>query len=72
VFINYQVLGYMKAGLMVTLQPQRKVSVTALPCDVPGATATGPISDEAISSLSECVLRVQTRRVWITKNATMR
>jgi phosphoglycerol transferase MdoB-like AlkP superfamily enzyme len=51
---NYQVLGYMKAGRMVTLQPQRKVNITALPADVPGATATSPISDaelrdEAIS-----------------------
>jgi hypothetical protein len=33
---NYQVLGYMKAGRMVTLQPQPKVGVTALPGDVPG------------------------------------
>jgi hypothetical protein len=45
---NYQVLGYMKAGRMVTLQPQPKVGVTALPGDVPGAAATGPISDDEL------------------------
>jgi phosphoglycerol transferase MdoB-like AlkP superfamily enzyme len=45
---NYQVLGYMKAGRMVTLQPQRKVSVSALPADVPGADGGNHMSDDEL------------------------
>ncbi len=50
---NYQTLGYMKDGRLVTLQPQRKVSVTALPADLGLPPATGipdeVLRDEAIS-----------------------
>jgi phosphoglycerol transferase MdoB-like AlkP superfamily enzyme len=50
---NYQTLGYMKDGRLVTLQPQRKVSVTPLPADLGLPPPTGipadTLRDEAIS-----------------------
>ena len=50
---NYQTLGYMKDGRVVTLQPKQKVSVEDLPAELglppPGAMATQRLRDEAVS-----------------------
>jgi phosphoglycerol transferase MdoB-like AlkP superfamily enzyme len=51
---NYQTLGYMKDGRLVTLQPQRKVSVAPLPPELGLPPSTGTptdavLRDEAIS-----------------------
>lgn len=50
---NYQTLGYMKDGRLVTLQPQRKVSITPLPAELGLPPSRGiaeeTLRDEAIS-----------------------
>ncbi len=50
---NYQTLGYMKDGRLVTLQPKQKVSVEDLPAELglppPGAMATERLREEAVS-----------------------
>jgi phosphoglycerol transferase MdoB-like AlkP superfamily enzyme len=50
---NYQTLGYMKDGLLVTLQPKQKVTVTPLPAELGlpphGGTGEDRLRDEAIS-----------------------
>ena len=46
---NYQTLGYMKQGRMVTLVPQRRTSVGPMPVKVePSQNPSGAMSDEAL------------------------
>ena len=50
---NYQTLGYMKDGLLVTLEPRRKVSIAPLPAELglPPHSGSAPerLREEAIS-----------------------
>jgi hypothetical protein len=50
---NYQTLGYMKDGRLVTLLPGRKVQIDALPAELglpaAGAVPVGRLREEAIS-----------------------
>jgi phosphoglycerol transferase MdoB-like AlkP superfamily enzyme len=50
---NYQTLGYMKDGLLVTLQPKQKVTVAPLPAELGlpphGGAGEARLRDEAIS-----------------------
>ena len=45
---NYQTLGYMKAGKLVTLQPHRKVTITSLPDGLVKTAAPVPIADDTL------------------------
>lgn len=45
---SYQTLGYMRDGRLVTLQPQRKVSVAPLPAELGLPPSTGSPSDAAL------------------------